>query len=475
MKILTINGIQWFLEDEGLAEVLRDVSFEAGNRRTYAVHEWREKKVFVKSFTEKGIAGLIRNRVSSRGKREFDRARKLLALSVPAPEPLGYGLSRYGSFIVEEWLAGTSFLTALKRGEDRAGLIGELAGLLKLLKQHGIRHNDLHLDNILVVNGKPCLIDLHTMQIKRTFGEDDELSNLSHALTMIYGEMDEKERNAFFSLYGGLEIRGAVEARIRGLEDDWVKNKQKRAFGPTSRITADGEFLRVSGFEGSGTGGFVALLKEDKKVRVERMADHIRKTYRDKRRLERAWRAHVMLLYMDLTVTPQPFHLKKPSFHGAGFIAMEDLKGKGEELDRYLDRRYTATTDSGRKRFADGLAAFLGGLFKKRIGHRDLKGCNIFVLEDGGFLLLDVEDIIYRDMDEGALLRLLLQLNTTIPKKVSIRDRARFFLRLTASMKIDRKRVFADVVRDSLKSEIIYEGVGGLVRERWNDVTGQNR
>jgi hypothetical protein len=78
-----------------------------------------------------------------------------------------------------------------------------------------------------------------------------------------------------------------------------------------------------------------------------------------------------------------------------------------------------------------------------------------------------VEDIAYGDMDKEGLKRLLLQLNTTIPKRVSGRDRIRFFLRLTGQMKVDRKGVLRDVLQESRGREIVYEGVRGLVRERW--------
>jgi hypothetical protein len=62
---------------------------------------------------------------------------------------------------------------------------------------------------------------------------------------------------------------------------------------------------------------------------------------------------------------------------------------------------------------------------------------------------------------------MLVQLNTTIPKRISIKDRIRFFLKLTLSFKIDRRRLFRDIVKESFGSDIVYEGIGGLKTERW--------
>jgi hypothetical protein len=104
---------------------------------------------------------------------------------------------------------------------------------------------------------------------------------------------------------------------------------------------------------------------------------------------------------------------------------------------------------------------------RKKIVHKDLKACNIFVLNDGGFMLLDVEDIRFKALDEEALKRMLVQLNTTLPKRVTFRHRIRFFIKFTSPMKLNKRAIFKAVVRESLRREIVYEGVGGLKREMW--------
>jgi len=65
------------------------------------------------------------------------------------------------------------------------------------------------------------------------------------------------------------------------------------------------------------------------------------------------------------------------------------------------------------------------------------------------------------------LKKMLVQLNTTLPKRISVMDRMRFFCKITLPLSVDRKRLLKDVVRESLESDIVYEGVGGLVRESW--------
>ncbi len=85
-----------------------------------------------------------------------------------------------------------------------------------------------------------------------------------------------------------------------------------------------------------------------------------------------------------------------------GSITMEDLHGKGQELDRYLDGTYDVMDAHEKRQFIEKFSGFLLMITRKKIVHKDMKACNVFVLHDGGFMLLDVEDIRFRALDEEA-------------------------------------------------------------------------
>lgn len=467
MKSFKIQEIKWFVDDKGLIPVLEGITIPECARRSYINAEYHGGQVFIKSFAEKGLPGFIRNRVASRGKREYSLGNKLLSLSIPTPKPLGYGISRMGSYIIQQWIEGTSLMAAFKESDNDPELVKRLASLLKKLKIHHIRHNDLHLDNILVANGVLFLIDLHKMKIKTSFTILDEVTNLSHALANIYTDLDTNEREAFFADYGNPGIREIVERSIERLAARWVRKKKERAFQETSMIVARGNRLYRAGMEDRAIGELKSVIKTDRKVRVERYTDHIRKVYVNRRRLEKAWRAHVVLAYMDLSIVPTAFYVELPGDNPMGSIAMEDLHGKGQELDRYLDRRYDVMDAHERRLFAGSLAGFLLMVTRKKIVHKDLKACNIFALNDGEFMLLDVEDIRFKALDEEALKRMLVQLNTTLPKRIGFRDRIRFFIQFTSPMMVNKRAIFKAVVKESMRREIVYEGVGGLKREEW--------
>ncbi len=467
MKRFRSNGIAWFLDDEALVPLVEGLREGSGSKRTHEIRSAHGRDVFLKYFVEKGLLGFARNRVLPRGKREYVVGKHLSSLSIPVPLPLGYGRGRRGSFILQERIEATPFRAAFDKSPHRERLADGLASLLDLLRKERVRHNDLHLENIMVADNGLYLVDLHKTKIKRVrFSRADELVNLTHALTMIYDGMTQAEKDRFFNIYRRPDVRPFVERGLRTLRCRWIESKKGRAFSTTSKLVASGNRVYVRGREKAALGAFLESIKEDRKVRVERHEDHIRKTYRSRRRLKKAWQAHVALEYLEMDVVPRPAYVARASLLGSGYVAMEDLKAHGEELDRFLDREYDRMAPGQRRRFADDLSGFFGGLLAKGVIHRDLKACNVFVLSDG-FRLLDVEDILFAAPTEETLARMLVQLNTSVPERISVADRARFLAKLARGFSLDRKRLLREVVRSSRNREIVYEGVSGLKKESW--------
>lgn len=474
MKTAKANGISWFLDEEALVPTVRELNELRDVRRGYRTIRSASGTVFVKYFHERGIWGFIRNRIDPRGRREYRMGKKLIACSIATPNPIGYGLGRTGSFALQEWIDAQPLRAAFAEGTFRPELLAHLVDLLLKLKTAGIRHNDLHLDNILVRGKTLFAIDLHKAKIRKTrFPPFECMVNVLHALGPIYRELSEAEKSDFFRLYGGQEIRPSFEKRLEKQETVWVERKKARAFSTTSKLTKAGRRVYIKGAETTGKGAFLECIKNDRKVRVERFSDHLRKIYRDNRRLKKAWLNHVAIEYLDLPIVPKPLYVDRGGLFRSGFIAMEDLRGRGEEMDRYLDRHYdtmaAGRTEAGR--FISSIAAFFSMLLNKGILHRDLKACNVFVLEDG-FRLLDVEDVVFHRSTQEDVLRMFVQLNTSVPGRISSSHRIRFFSSISRKMELgrpERKRLFAEVIRASARETIVYEGVNGLRKESWTE------
>jgi tRNA A-37 threonylcarbamoyl transferase component Bud32 len=468
MRTFVHGGISWALEDEGTLPFVDGLTVGTGPRRTHQSLVRGDRRVFVKYFVEKGLTGFARNIMCPRGRKEYLLGKRLSSLGIDTPRPLGYGRAKSGSFILQEHLNGIPLKAALEGEPARQQLLDGLSVLLKQLREHRISHNDLHLENVLVSGGRLYLIDLHKTVIRRwRFSRSDELRNLTHALTMIYDTMPGDERSRFFDLYGHPRIRDRVEDGLLSLWRSWIRNKKKRAFSTTSKLVAEEKRICVRDALGNGDGPLQKVFKKDRKVTVEAHDDHIRKIYRDRRRLKRAWISHVVLEYLEMEVGPHPFYLQKASFFHPGYIAMEDLRGKGVELDRFLDREYDGMDSSRRNRFFRSLSDFVDGILRRGVFHKDLKACNLFALSDGRFRLLDIEDVQFCHPGHEEIKRMLVQLNTSVPRRIGLTARMRFFARVTRGILLDRRKLLHEVVEASMSEKIVYEGVAGLRREEW--------
>ena len=365
--------------------------------------------MFVKFFLERGIAGFVRNRLMPRGRKDTTSESASSRASIATPRPLGYGKGGERLLRHPGVDRGRTLKDAFERPPKERRSSTPWA-CFKSLAEARVRHNDLHLDNVFFSGGTLYLIDLHKAEIRGTWSRDDAAANLGQALSMVYKNMTEEQRARFFEDAGRPDVRNAVEAALKAQWGAWVESKKRRAFSNTSKLAVRGRRVYVRGREKEGQGAFTTLLKQDKKVRVERHADHIRKIYGRRHKLKRAWENWVALEYVTGDVVPRPFYVEKASLFGCGFIAMEDLCGQGEELDRFLDRHYDAMETGRRRAFIGSLALFLGRLLDTGIVQKDLKACNVFVI-DSGFRLLDVEDIGFYAPTDADILAMLVQLN----------------------------------------------------------------
>ncbi|MDW8002420.1 MAG: lipopolysaccharide kinase InaA family protein [Deltaproteobacteria bacterium] len=465
--MLKKDSIVWYLKDESLKNVLKSQHF--GWARAHKIIELAgNNRIFVKCFVEKGIFGYLRNFFSPRGKKEFETYERLKDLAIETPKGLGYGLGSLRSFSVWEYVEAETYLKKFKKAKDRSLLLKILAEFLKELKSKKVRHDDLHLDNLLIVDGRLILVDFHKVKIKKRFGKKDEISNISYALHTLYDELRHDELQVFFNFYGDPSIRGSVEKKIEDLRRSWIQRKLKRSDKTTSLVLSQNGFRFLKGFEGVREGNLVELIKEDRKVTLLRYSNCVKKIYKSRRRLKRAWANSVVFEYLGTRIVPRAFAMRLPSFRSHGFILMEDLKKQGGfELDRFLDQTYERMEETQRLTLLKDFSAFLLKLIKLGIFHKDFKGCNIFFVPQVGFYLLDVEDIVFKKLGWEELASMLSTLNNTIPKKVSIMDRLRIIASIDALSKEEKRKLIKKVTENSKEREIVYVGKEGLVFKRW--------
>jgi serine/threonine protein kinase len=144
------------------------------------------------------------------------------------------------------------------------------------------------------------------------------------------------------------------------------------------------------------------------------------------------------------------------------FLIMETPPGY-VELDRYLVRSFEDSRHGKTKTraFLRALAVFMALLLKLRISHRDLKTCNIMVREardTWDFGLVDMDDVqLDKEIRHGRLLKTLVQLNTSTPLFIDMRNRIRFLSRyLNLIKRYNVRGIVRSVIKGSKGRELVY-------------------
>jgi hypothetical protein len=156
------------------------------------------------------------------------------------------------------------------------------------------------------------------------------------------------------------------------------------------------------------------------------------------------------------------------------WLISEDLRD-AVELDRYLLRKFPGGGDFRmRRRFVRAFAPALRALLNQGFRHRDLKTCNILVLERGAdweFAFIDLDDVGI--LPSGAAVRrqdwilALGQLNPSTPKLLPWTDRLRFLREIPELERFDRRQLIAEVQQLSRRRGRVYFSDAGPVEKEF--------
>lgn len=109
----------------------------------------------------------------SRAKKNWDYAQRLKAVGISTFEPIAMVEKRWGpfrreSFFICNFLMGKNLNEGFIKGEtpihEQEEIANKIVHLVKTLAKEGLYHRDLNLTNIILVDKKPYIIDLDSMQ-----------------------------------------------------------------------------------------------------------------------------------------------------------------------------------------------------------------------------------------------------------------------------------------------------------------------
>ncbi len=405
--------------------------------------------------------------------------------------------------------------------EGRDQILRLLATTVRRIHDSGLFHRDLHGGNFLVSDEGSLslyLIDLHQTRKQSRISQAQRLWNIAQIFNSLDFMLDHDGRKVFVRTYGRGQARfdrnlGSCLRRVEGMVQKMIKRRQKsrakRCLKESTLFTIDrradlkifrrkemreddlmtvleahremvrsrrGELLKdspktiVSMVGDSGANGRRICVKE---YRYATILDRVSNSFR-RPKGRASWVAGNVLFSRGINpVKPLAYaeRWKLRLLHEAFYVT--ESGADDMELDRYLIRRFGEHSRQGLRRFVGQFAEWIGSLHRAGIYHRDLKTCNILVREkaDGwGFSLIDLEDVSYgAEIGIERILKNLVQINCSIPRFFSYRDRVRFlkgYLKINPAV-IDERGFIKRVIEESRRRGVVYVSPQGVIIEEF--------
>jgi tRNA A-37 threonylcarbamoyl transferase component Bud32 len=481
--------------------------------RTVSIFSGPQGKFFLKHYKTRGTRERLKYCVvPSKARQEWVMAHRALNKGIPTPLPLAVAERRraiilHDAFLITQAISPSKPLIELIPGGKQKTLLSRTARLIRGAHEAGLFHQDLHAGNILVGSAKKQLyvIDLHRSRFVKSLSKERRLWNLAQFFYSLKGRLSPEEKEAFLQQYDkekdtfhdgfaeGLRKIDRLEERIyrrhmksrtkRCLKNSggfYVVKKDgwriwaRREWEPEELIAAIQEHKNIL------VDGKESLIKDDhrtaitlfdfmkkrvciKEYRYEGILQRFKEIFR-RSKAHTGWLMGNGLVVRGITgVNPQALLERiRRGLRREAFLIMETPPGY-VELDRYMVRSFEDSLHGRLKTraFLKALAGFMATLYALRIFHRDLKTCNIMVREERDtwdFCLVDMDDVqLDKVIKHKKILKTLVQLNTSTPLCIAMRDRIRFLVRY---LKPTKRHTVQDIVRSVIRGsrgrELVY-------------------
>ncbi len=476
------------------------------------------KKVFLKRDRTKGWKESLKYMMfPSKGRKEWFIAYQIGKRQLKIPRPMGW-LERVHQGVVRESYYLSEAIPSRGALADSTDLLRdekistELVRLLIRMHRSGLLHQDLHAGNFLYDGESLYLIDLHRARLLRSLSLRQRMWNIAqlfHSLRTVWGK---KDHEAFLleyfegdsiapskfkvyleQVYRDMDRlqRRQWESRTKRCMKESTEFSVKKEDGITYYHRRDFPFDRLKEAIAVHTeavrNASSSLVKQSQEVTVSvfqagegricvkqyavpqtwnRFKERFRRS-----RGHRAWIGGNGLRVRGVSsIKLLAFGEEKSRFGKMESFLIMEAPEKGQEMDRFLCQGF-----DGEKEKRDWIQAFafwLASLHQKKIYHRDMKACNIFVFKKNhgwDFHLLDLEDVRFnQEVDERKLFKNLLQLNTSIPSLLTPKDRLRFLKGYLHHRPIlqNKKNFLLRLLKQSRERGTVYVSPYGVVEEK---------
>jgi tRNA A-37 threonylcarbamoyl transferase component Bud32 len=408
------------------------------------------RPLYLKLFRERGVGAAVRRLVADRAAREYAVLDHLRRAGVSAAEPVACGTRDGASFLLTREIPGAEILKdRLVRSDraGRAGLLESLGRVVRAVHDAGVRHDDLHLGNVLVSDAKLFLVDVHRAAIRPGLTRAERVKGLGFLLHALHTLASSGDQLRFLRSYWGerpskalmLDLRRA----FRAARERYAEDRAGRCLASGREFEkAGGMILRRPLPAAAAKRLFQAApLREVKSVGRRRLWLAAPDRFvREGPRARRIWRnAHAFAARH--VATPRLWAL-------SGSKILGEWRADAAPLNDYVNRPWSPNE---KRAFREALALFVRGMHRAGVHHGDLKANNILVGPGPEFFVIDLDRAeFFAEVPLERRLSDLAQLNAALGAPVTPGDRLAFY-RIYAGREIEWNREWKLRVREIMR------------------------
>jgi len=459
---------------------------ERSIRSIYRLMKDGRAEYYVKIYSPESLMERVRNLLSPRTRREARMLGHLKLSGIPAPEVVCHLRSGSSSTLITRAIHPARTLHTAERSVQVSAMLEICVRLIN----SGFHYTDMHAGNIVLdKENNAFLVDAYEVERCKGITLEKAADLLAQAVN-IY-EIGDAELEPFLKRIDAIPDKASLMKRIHELAHlqgrsrvkRWIKRSLREgsfssvrktdAYRAVIRQGSTIDLEKVMARHAENVAAGKNLYKIQGKTQLSRVEDFCVKSYRKPLPLAvpyavRSWKGLLTLQFNSVeTAAPEALVILKDRRSLLVTKALEE-----PDLDQFIHNHYDTMPETARLAMARAFGLFVARLHARGIYHADLKACNFKKASNPeGFLLLDTDRVEQlQALSRERRVRNLIQINTSIPVRVS-RDIRMAFLKAYCSVcPDDAKDLFRRVWSLSENSEVVYRTGSGDRIEHWPKV-----